>query len=157
MSEPGLMIERATLDIGSRRLVDNLTFRVRPGEAATVMGPSGAGKSALLSFIGGHIDRAFSTSGRVFVGGRDVTTLSPERRGIGLMFQDDLLFPHLSVGANVAFGLDPVVGGRAARRARVADALAEAGLDGFADRDPANSVGGAARTRRAHAQPRRRA
>ena len=106
------------------------------------MGPSGAGKSALLSFIGGHIDRAFSTSGRVFVGGRDVTTLSPERRGIGLMFQDDLLFPHLSVGANVAFGLDPVVGGRAARRARVADALAEAGLDGFADRDPATLSGG---------------
>ena len=142
MNEAGLFIERATIDIGARRLVDGLTFRVAPGEAVTVMGPSGVGKSAFLSFIGGHLDRVFSWSGRVSVGGRDVTCLPPERRGIGLMFQDDLLFPHLSVGANVAFGLDPAVAGRAARRARVADALAEAGLDGFADRDPATLSGG---------------
>ena len=71
-----------------------------------------------------------------------MTRLAPERRGVGLMFQDDLLFPHLSVGANVAFGLDPAATGRAARRARVAEALAEAGLAGFEDRDPATLSGG---------------
>ncbi len=138
----GLVIEHATLAIDGRPLVDNLTIRVGPGEAATVMGPSGAGKSALLSFVGGHLDRAFTASGRVFLDGRDVTTLPPERRAIGLLFQDDLLFPHLSVGANVAFGLDPEVRGGAARRAQVAATLAEAGLDGFSDRDPATLSGG---------------
>ena len=142
MSKPCLVIERATLSIGTRRLIDGLTFCVGPGEAATVMGPSGAGKSALLSFIGGHLDRAISGCGRVLLDGRDVTGLAPEHREIGLLFQDDLLFPHLSVGANVAFGLDPKVSGRAARRARVAAALAEAGLDGFAERDPATLSGG---------------
>ena len=142
MSGGGLFVDRATISVGERRLVDGLTLRVAPAQAATVMGPSGAGKSALLSFIGGHIDRAFAARGRVFVDGGEVSHLPPERRGIGLLFQDDLLFPHLSVGANVAFGLDPSVAGRAARTAEVADALAEAGLAGFADRDPATLSGG---------------
>jgi putative thiamine transport system ATP-binding protein len=106
------------------------------------MGPSGAGKSALLAFIAGHLDPAFTATGRVRLNGRDLAALPPERRGIGLLFQDDLLFPHLSVGANVAFGLSAAVRGRAARRARVAEALAEAGLAGFEPRDPATLSGG---------------
>ena len=74
--------------------------------------------------------------------GRDIAALPPERRGVGILFQDDLLFPHLSVGDNLAFALPPTVKGRAVRRQRVEAALAEAGLAGFADRDPATLSGG---------------
>jgi putative thiamine transport system ATP-binding protein len=131
-----------TLALGRRALLRDVSFRVEPGERLAVMGPSGSGKSSLLAFIGGHLDRAFAASGRVYIGEREVTDLPAERRRIGLMFQDDLLFPHLSVGANLAFGLDPAVRGRAKRRARVAEALKEAGLAGFQDRNPATLSGG---------------
>jgi putative thiamine transport system ATP-binding protein len=137
-----LIVEGASLRVGARTLLRDLSFRVEPGERLAVMGPSGVGKSSLLAFVGGHLGPAFSASGRVFVGPRDVTGQPPERRRIGLMFQDDLLFPHLSVGANLAFGLAASVRGRAARHARVAEALAEAGLAGFAARDPATLSGG---------------
>jgi putative thiamine transport system ATP-binding protein len=137
-----LDVEDARLAVAGRRLIEGLSFRVGASAVLTVMGPSGAGKSALLAFIAGHLDDAFAASGRVRLGGRDIVNLPAERRGVGLLFQDDLLFPHLSVGANVAFGLNAAVQGRAARRARVAEALAEAGLAGFADRDPATLSGG---------------
>ena len=137
-----LMAEGVTLAVGGRVLLRDVSFRVEAGERLTVMGPSGSGKSSLLAYLGGHLDPAFAASGRVYVGEREVTNLAPERRRIGLMFQDDLLFPHLSVGANLAFGLDPAVCGRANRRARVAEALAEAGLAGFEGRDPTTLSGG---------------
>ena len=106
------------------------------------MGPSGAGKSALIAFIGGHLDRAFTAKGRIIVAGVDVSELPAERRGIGVLFQDDLLFPHLSVGANLAFGLNASIRGLAVRGAIVEQALDEAGLVGFYDRDPATLSGG---------------
>ncbi len=136
------MVENVRLALGERALFAGVSFRVEPGERLAITGPSGAGKSSLLAFVGGHLSPAFSASGRVILNRRDVTRLPPERRRIGLMFQDDLLFPHLSVGANLAFGLDAAVRGRAARRARVAEALAEAGLAGFESRDPATLSGG---------------
>jgi putative thiamine transport system ATP-binding protein len=142
MTAHALEVDGLTIGIGARALMRDLDFRVEPGCATTVMGPSGAGKSTLLAYIGGHLDPAFCARGRVTVDGSDVTALPPERRAIGVLFQDDLLFPHLSVGANVAFGLDPSVRGRAARQARVDAALADAGLAGFADRDPATLSGG---------------
>lgn len=114
---------------------------IAPGEVLTIMGPSGVGKSTLLAFITGTLARDFTAEGQVWLGGHDITDLSPQKRRVGILFQDDLLFPHLSVGANLAFGLRPG-GGAAARRAKVDDALAEVGLDGFADRDPATLSGG---------------
>ena len=90
----------------------------------------------------GTLDPAFSAAGRVWLGEREITGLPPEARRVGILFQDDLLFPHLSVGDNLAFGLPASVRGRAARRARVEAALAEADLAGFADRDPATLSGG---------------
>jgi putative thiamine transport system ATP-binding protein len=78
----------------------------------------------------------------VLLNGRDVTRLAPEARGIGVLFQEALLFPHLSVGDNLAFGLGARLRGRAARRAAVEEALAQAGLAGFHDRDPATLSGG---------------
>ncbi len=130
MNAGALVVDKVSIAVGERRLISNLSFRVEGGEALSIMGPSGAGKSSLLSFIGGHPDTAFHASGRVWLDDCEVTHLSAERRSIGVLFQDDLLFPHLSVGANVAFGLDPKVRGRNARRGAVAQALDEAGLSG---------------------------
>lgn len=137
-----LALRSVSISIGHRTLISRLDLLVEPGTVATVMGPSGSGKSALIAFIGGHLDPAFQAAGRVLIGDRDVTELPPERRGVGILFQDDLLFPHLSVGANLAFGLARSVAGTEARRARIVEALAEAGLPGFADRDPATLSGG---------------
>ena len=123
-------------------LIRGLTLDVAPGSVTTVMGPSGVGKSTLLDAIGGSLATGFALSGRITLNGRDLTGLPPERRRIGLMFQDALLFPHLSLAGNLAFGLDPRIRGRAARMQAVDEALAEAGLAGLGPRDPATLSGG---------------
>jgi putative thiamine transport system ATP-binding protein len=140
MSGAPLILERVWLGLGSRRLIGPLSLTVPPGTVATLMGPSGSGKSSLLAFLCGTLPAAFAAGGRVLLGDQELGSLPPERRRLGILFQDDLLFPHLSVGENIAFGLPP--GPRAERRARVAAALAEAGLAGFAERDPATLSGG---------------
>lgn len=123
-------------------LIRGLTLNVSPGSVTTVMGPSGVGKSTLLDAIGGSLAPGFALSGRITLNGRDLTGLPPERRRIGLMFQDALLFPHLSLAGNLAFGLDPRIRGRSARAQAVEEALAEAGLAGLGPRDPATLSGG---------------
>jgi putative thiamine transport system ATP-binding protein len=140
MSGAPLVLERVWLGLGGRRLMAPLSLTVPPGTAVTIMGPSGSGKSSLLAFLCGTLPAAFASGGRVLLGAEDLGPLPPERRRLGILFQDDLLFPHLTVGENIAFGLPP--GPRAERRARVAAALAEAGLAGFADRDPMTLSGG---------------
>ena len=137
------MLDDVRIRLGGEELV-RLDAGVRPGEVLTLMGPSGVGKSTLLAFIGGFIGHDFQAEGRIILNGRDVTALPPERRGIGLLFQDALLLPHLSIGGNLLIGLDPAVRGRAARRQAVEAALAEVGLSGFAGRDPATLSGGQA-------------
>ncbi len=116
-----------------------LDAEVGPGEILSVMGPSGSGKSTLLAFVAGFLAPAFDASGRVLLNGRDITGLPAERRGIGLLFQDPLLFPHLSVAGNLRFGLP-----RATRdkSASIEAALADIGLAGFGERDPATLSGG---------------
>ena len=137
-----LELQRVALSLGGRRLLGPLDLAVGPGEVATIMGPSGSGKSSLLAHLCGMLPPAFTAEGRALVDGEDLMPLPPEARRIGILFQDDLLFPHLSVGDNLAFGLPPSVRGRSARRARIAQALEEADLAGFADRDPATLSGG---------------
>ncbi len=112
------------------------------GSVTTIIGASGIGKSTLIDFIGGHLSSGFEATGRVTLNGRDVTRLPAEARRIGILFQDALLFPHLSVGDNLAFGLARDIRGRARRRAAVEAALDQAGLAGFYDRDPATLSGG---------------
>jgi putative thiamine transport system ATP-binding protein len=114
---------------------------IAAGEVLTVMGPSGVGKSTLLAYITGTLAPTFKGMGQVLLDGVDITTKPPHARRIGILFQDDLLFPHMSVGANLAFGMPPG-GAKAARRAQVEDALSDVGLTGFADRDPATLSGG---------------
>jgi putative thiamine transport system ATP-binding protein len=139
----GLALRDVTIRLDGEPLLA-LDADIAPGGVLTVMGPSGAGKSTLLAFVGGFLRPDFRASGRVILNGRDVTLLPAERRGIGLLFQDALLFPHLSVAGNLLIGLTPIVRGRAARRQAVEAALAEVGLEGFADRDPATLSGGQA-------------
>lgn len=141
MSDAGLCLHELKIGQGGRVLAA-LDLCVAPGEVVTLMGPSGSGKSTILSVIIGTVDPAFDVTGSVFLNGTDLTGRPPQNRHIGILFQDDYLFPHLSVGANLAFGLEAGIRGRAQRRKRVEEALAEVGLDGFADRDPATLSGG---------------
>ena len=126
---------------GGAPLFDAISLSVAPGEVATLMGPSGIGKSTLLDAIGGHLAHGFIVTGSVRLNGRCVLGLPAEARRIGVLFQDAMLFPHLSVGDNLAFGLARSVRG-VARRLAVDAALAQAGLAGFAGRDPATLSGG---------------
>lgn len=119
-----------------------LDLTVSPGDVLTIMGPSGSGKSTALAAMMGTLAPAFRSQGRVILAGRDITTLPPQKRKVGLLFQDDVLFPHLSVGANLAFALPPSIKGRMTRGALVENALEQAGLAGFATRDPATLSGG---------------
>ncbi len=137
-----LRLEGVAIDLGARVLIPPLDLAIAAGECVTVMGPSGCGKSTLLALVSGTLDAAFRATGRVWIGANDVTRLPPEARRIGIQFQDDLLFPHLSVAENLLFALAPCVAGRDQRRERVAQALAEAELPGFEDRDPATLSGG---------------
>ncbi|MCU0856634.1 MAG: ATP-binding cassette domain-containing protein [Rhodobacteraceae bacterium] len=137
----GLHLQGVTLSLQGRRLL-SIDRRVAPGEVLTVMGPSGSGKSALLAAITGTLPPAFAMTGRILLDGHDITTLPTEARHVGILFQDELLFPHLSVGGNLAFGLPAAVKGRAERRRQIEAALADVGLAGFADRDPATLSGG---------------
>ncbi|ETX27940.1 ATP-binding cassette domain-containing protein [Roseivivax isoporae] len=139
MSE-GLTLENVRIARGAAELIA-VERHVPPGEVLAVMGPSGVGKSTLLAFVTGTLAPGFTATGRVLLDGADLTGTPPEGRRLGILFQNDLLFPHLSVGGNLAFGLAPG-GSRAARRARIDAALAEIGLEGFADRDPATLSGG---------------
>lgn len=127
---------------GQAPLFAPVSLTVDAGQMAVVMGPSGVGKSTLLDMVGGHLAHGFTGVGSVVLDGRDVTGDPPEARRIGLLFQDALLFPHLSVGANLAFGLTRRIRGRRARIAAVETALDQAGLPGLADRDPATLSGG---------------
>ncbi len=141
MSENGLFLDEVSIAIGGHALLA-ITHRVRAGEVLTVMGPSGSGKSALLAFIGGFLDPAFSASGRVFVAGLDLTAMAAEDRHAGILFQDPLLFPHMSVGGNLAFAVPPDVRGRTARRKLAEAALEDVGLAGLGGRDPDTLSGG---------------
>jgi putative thiamine transport system ATP-binding protein len=126
---------------GGKPLFAPISLQVAAGAVGTLMGPSGIGKSTLLDAIGGHLAHGFVVSGAVRLDGRDVLAQPAEARRIGVLFQDALLFPHLSVGDNLAFGLARSVRG-AARVQAVEEALEQAGLAGFSGRDPATLSGG---------------
>jgi len=131
-----------SLSIEGAPLFSPLSIAVHPGHATTFMGPSGCGKSSLLAYICGTLEPVFETRGDVRLSGDDLNPLPPERRHIGILFQDDLLFPHLSVGDNLAFGLPPEVRGRDQRQKLIEDALSDADLAGMSERDPATLSGG---------------
>lgn len=118
-----------------------LSAEVKPSEILTVMGPSGSGKSSLLAYVGGFLPPAMTGTGRIMLGPKDLTNTPAHQRGVGILFQDDLLFPHMSVGQNLRFAV-PSTLDRNARDARIASALESVDLGGFQDRDPATLSGG---------------
>lgn len=134
----GLQIDSLEISKAGAPLVA-LNARVPPGEVLSVMGPSGIGKSTLLSAITGSLPPGFAATGRIMLNGHDITRLPPDRRRVGLLMQEDLLFPHLSVAGNLGFALPRRTPGR---HARIEAALAEVGLEGFGPRDPATLSGG---------------
>ncbi len=142
MSEqtPRLEIRNLTRSFNGRRVVDDVSLRVMPGQVTCLLGPSGCGKSTTLRSIAG-VD--MQDSGKIYIDGNlicdTVFRVPPEGRSVGLMFQDFALFPHLSVADNVAFGLK---GSRAEKRARVEELLKRVDLLRFIDEFPHNLSGG---------------
>ena len=134
--------------IGSARgvLLRDLQFDVAPGQILTLMGASGSGKSSVLGAIAGTLagvnegSEALRFEGKISLEGNDVTHLPTAQRCIGLLFQDPLLFAHMTVAENLLFAVPP--GPRAQRMDKVQQALQDAELADYGDRDPATLSGG---------------
>lgn len=136
-----LTLDGVTKRYGTETAVDGIDLTVRDGELLTLLGPSGCGKTTTLRMIAGL---EMPTSGRVGVDGECVAAdgdgVPPERRDVGMVFQEFALFPHLTVAENVGFGLDDWDAER--RERRIEDLLDLVGLAAFADRSPENLSGG---------------
>lgn len=137
---PRLDVQGLTRRFAGMAVVDDVSLSVEPGQVTCLLGPSGCGKSTTLRMIAG-VERP--DSGRILIDGTEVfgpgRDLPPESRGIGLMFQDFALFPHLTVAQNVAFGLS---GDKSARADRVAGLLEKVNLSGFGPKHPHQLSGG---------------
>jgi putative thiamine transport system ATP-binding protein len=124
-----------------RRLLGPIDCTIVAGRPVVLMGPSGSGKSSLLNWMIGALPLPLEGSGRILLEGIEIGTLPTQMRRLGILFQDDLLFPHLSVAENLGFalpaGLQPEE-----RRRRIESGLAEAELPGTGERDPASLSGG---------------
>ena len=129
-----LLLEHISLTIGDVLLIKSFTISIEAGEIVTLMGPSGCGKSSLLAYIAGDLTAPMHGVGQVTLDGVDLMDLPPERRRVGRLFQDDLLFPHLTVAENLLFGI--ARGNPAERQGLVSDALASAQLEGLENRAP---------------------
>lgn len=132
-----LVLDNVNLSLGSFTLTANFSFR--SGARVAVMGPSGAGKSSLLLAIAGFIPPA---SGRVLMDGQDLTARDPAQRPVSMLFQDQNLFPHLTLLQNVVLGLTAGRSASAAQLAQAEVALAKVGLSGYAHHKPAQASGG---------------
>nr|WP_194892473.1 ABC transporter ATP-binding protein [Catenulispora pinisilvae] len=136
----GIRFDDVTVAYNGNVVLDSFTLDVAPGEVVALLGPSGSGKTTALRAVAGFVRPA---SGRVHVGGRDVTDLPPYKRGLGMVVQQYALFPHMRVEQNVAFGLKAQkIVAKSEIPARVAEALRMTGMAQYAKRYPRELSGG---------------
>lgn len=139
-THPRLEIRNIVRDYDGKRVVDDVSLAIQPGDVTCLLGPSGCGKSTTLRIIAG-VD--MQTSGTIHVDGKlicdTVYRVPPERRSIGLIFQDFALFPHLTIGDNVGFGL---TGSRKDKLPRVGELLERVGLSHYINEYPHQLSGG---------------
>ncbi len=132
MSRPIVEVDRVTHRFGSHVALNDVSLSVSPGSYTVLLGPSGSGKTTLLSILGGFL---VPTAGNVSIGGRNCTAMPPAKRPTTTVFQDYALFPHMSAGKNVAFGLRMRGVDRASRTRLARESLALVGLaDAFGKR-----------------------
>ncbi|MGY5537624.1 ATP-binding cassette domain-containing protein [Vibrio brasiliensis] len=122
-------------------LFNALNLQINNGEIVTLMGPSGCGKSTLLDAIAGHLSSDFTYQGQITLNQKPIDSLPAHQRQVGILFQDDLLFPHLCVWENLAFSLPNEVKG-AARKEQAMKALNNISLTNLADSFPDQISGG---------------
>ncbi|RDI62017.1 ABC transporter ATP-binding protein [Microvirga subterranea] len=134
-----IVIDRVVKEFGSFRALQEVSLNVRDGEFVALLGPSGCGKTTLLRIIAGLEKQ---DSGRIVIGGRDVSELAPRKRGLAMVFQNYAVFPHMTVFENVAFGLrmQKVTQDEVKRKVERAAALLH--IEGYLDRYPAKLSGG---------------
>ncbi|MFW5681217.1 MAG: ABC transporter ATP-binding protein, partial [Pseudomonadota bacterium] len=139
MSEPIVRIDRVTKRFGTTAAVDEVSLDIRRNEFFALLGPSGCGKTTLLRMLAGF---ETPSEGRIVIDGVDMTRVPPNRRPVNMVFQSYAVFPHMTVEANVAYGLRVAGVGRDETRRRVAEALAMVRLEPFATRKPDQLSGG---------------
>lgn len=136
-----LQLHNITISHKSIHLFPPLTLQVDKGKIQTIMGPSGCGKSTLLAAICGSLSKVFSVNGQIILNGKLLNALPIEQRKVGILFQDDLLFPHMDVYHNLAFALPDNLK-KQEKLEIVLQSLERTGLAGFAKRDVATLSGG---------------
>jgi spermidine/putrescine ABC transporter ATP-binding subunit len=139
MSMADVVLERVSKRYGDVVAVHGVDLRIAPGEFVTLLGPSGCGKTTCLRMVAGFVE---PDTGRVLIGGSDVTRTPPHRRNAGMVFQSYALFPHKTVAANVAFGMKMRGVSRSQIEARTGEALRLVKLDEMANRFPGQLSGG---------------
>ena len=135
----GVAIEQVSFSYGPNLIIDNVSLDIVKGEFFAFLGPSGSGKTTLLRLIAGF---GIPSSGRILIDEKDVTHLPPWSRNVGMVFQNYALWPHMTVGKNVAFGLERRRLPKAEINRKVAAVLELVGLTEFVDRRPAQLSGG---------------
>jgi spermidine/putrescine ABC transporter ATP-binding subunit len=138
-SMPPLHLERIVKKYGNVKAVDDLSLKVQDRELLTLLGPSGCGKTTILRCVSGFVK---PDSGDIYLGDRKITEIPPKKRGIGLVFQNYALWPHMTVFQNLAFGLKIKKLSKNEIRQKVEHALALVQLEGFGDRYPRQLSGG---------------
>ncbi|MDH2051526.1 ABC transporter ATP-binding protein [Achromobacter marplatensis] len=134
-----LVLDRLSKRYGDTTAVEALSLSVNRGEFISLLGPSGCGKTTTLQMIAGFVE---PSGGSIVLDGRDVSRVPANKRGLGLVFQNYALFPHMTAAENVSFGLEMQRVKKDERESRVADALKLVGLSHLADRHPARMSGG---------------
>lgn len=139
---PSLVVRDVGVAFDGTPVLEGASLTLASGEIVALLGPSGSGKSTLLRVIAGILA---PDDGSVSIDGHDVSDVPTHRRGVGMVFQDNQLFPHLSVLDNVAFGAKMHRVGRAQRESTARDWLSRVGLDGFGPRQVVALSGGEAK------------